>query len=267
MSNYTYHGTSDLIAMPGRSVQTYPSGLVRVERYFMCRKDDAARYRNVLRINEPMPYDDGAPSIDGLFIFPHQQEQVRDDGFVEFRVTAYGRSNTEGVIDLNPTASFAELLFSQILNNVFDVGSLRLITVAGLQFANPSSVPIINENLIIKQAISTSENFSTDATKYEIRSYLTNGNNYNEEDFRGFAVDVLSNYAIFRKGTIIGQQIIDELKSGVIPSGRFIEAKYIENIRTERFGFFREIVFNVSKRVFYANVNLSAVFFQIYNKY
>jgi hypothetical protein len=93
MSNYTYHGTSDLIAMPGRSVQTYPSGLVRVERSFMCRKADVARYRNTFRANEPMPFDDGAPAIDGLFIFPEPQEQVRDDGFVEFRVTAYGRTN------------------------------------------------------------------------------------------------------------------------------------------------------------------------------
>jgi hypothetical protein len=91
--SYQYHGTSDLIALPGRSVQTYPSGLVRVERSFMCRKADVARYRNILRVNEPMPFDNGAPAIDGLFIFPEPQEQVRDDGFVEFRVTAYGRTN------------------------------------------------------------------------------------------------------------------------------------------------------------------------------
>lgn len=93
MSNYIYHGTRDLIVLPGRSVQTYPSGLVRVERSFMCRKDDVARYRSILRVNEPMPYDDNAPAIDGLYIFPDPQEQVRDDGFVEFRVTAYGRTS------------------------------------------------------------------------------------------------------------------------------------------------------------------------------
>jgi hypothetical protein len=103
MSNYTYHGTRDLIALPGRSVQTFPSGLVRVERSFMCRKDDVARYRSILRVNEPMPFDDGAPAIDGLFIFPEPQEQVRDDGFVEFRVTAYGRTNLIGVIEYAPT--------------------------------------------------------------------------------------------------------------------------------------------------------------------
>lgn len=100
MSNYTYHGTRDLIAMPGRSVQTYPSGLVRVERSFLCRKADVARYRNTFRVNEPMPFDDGAPAIDGLYIFPTVQEQVRDDGFVEFRVTAYGRSTIDPYVQV-----------------------------------------------------------------------------------------------------------------------------------------------------------------------
>jgi hypothetical protein len=48
-----------------------------------------------------MPDDDGAPAIDGLYIFPEPQEAVRDDGFVEFRVTAYGRTNATGAIETN----------------------------------------------------------------------------------------------------------------------------------------------------------------------
>lgn len=103
MSSYQYHGTRDLIALPGRLVQTFPSGLVRVERSFMCRKADVAKYRNALRVNEPMPFDDGAPAIDGLYIFPEVQEQVRDDGFVEFRVTAYGRTNAEPILTRGTT--------------------------------------------------------------------------------------------------------------------------------------------------------------------
>jgi hypothetical protein len=104
--SYTYHGTRNLIALPGRSVQTYPSGLVRVERSFLCRKADVARYRNIFRVNEPMPFDDGAPAIDGLYIFPEPQEQVRDDGFVEFRVTAYGKTNTTGNIEISLSRNF-----------------------------------------------------------------------------------------------------------------------------------------------------------------
>jgi hypothetical protein len=48
-----------------------------------------------------MPDDDGAPAFDGLYIFPDPQEQVRDDGFVEFRVTAYGRTNATGVVEIS----------------------------------------------------------------------------------------------------------------------------------------------------------------------
>jgi hypothetical protein len=134
MSNYTYHGTRDLIALPGRSVQTFPSGLVRVERSFMCRKADVARYRNTFRVNEPMPFDDGAPAIDGLFIFPEPQEQVRDDGFVEFRVTAYGRTNADALltkgfvqgtfvtrfpdgIDQPETVLYATFTFSRVIDS------------------------------------------------------------------------------------------------------------------------------------------------------
>jgi hypothetical protein len=69
---------------------------VRVERSFVCRKADVATYRKQIKVGDKMPNDDGAPAIDGLYIFPDPQETTRDDGFVEFRVTAYGRSNETG---------------------------------------------------------------------------------------------------------------------------------------------------------------------------
>lgn len=94
---YTYHGTRDLITAPGRSVQTFPSGLVRVERTYLCRRGDELRYRSELAVGNLLPDDEGAPAIDGLYIFPEPQEMARDDGFYEFRVTAYGRANTTGV--------------------------------------------------------------------------------------------------------------------------------------------------------------------------
>ena len=107
--SYTYHGTSELIALPNRTVQTYPSGLVRVERSFVCRKADVAKTRLTFKVGNRMPKDDGKPAIDGLFIFPDAQEMVRQDGFVEFRVTAYGRTNVSGQrISLAPIKTFAQ---------------------------------------------------------------------------------------------------------------------------------------------------------------
>jgi hypothetical protein len=96
---YEYHGTSNLIALPNRTVQTYPSGLVRVERSYVCRKADAGQNRSKFQVGDLLPNDDGAPAIDGIYIFPAAQETVRDDGFVEFRVSAYGRTNTTGNMD------------------------------------------------------------------------------------------------------------------------------------------------------------------------
>lgn len=96
MSNYTYHGTTDLVTLPQRDVQTFPSGLVRVDRTYACRKALADRYRRDLAVGNPLPLDPGTPAIDGLYIFPEPREIVRDDGFSEFRVSAYGRTNTTG---------------------------------------------------------------------------------------------------------------------------------------------------------------------------
>ena len=96
--NYTYHGTRDLIVLPGRSVQTFPSGLVRVDRTYACRAADAGRFRQQFAVGNPLPFDDGAPSIDQMSIFPEPQEERGEDGFVRFRVSAYGRVNTTGTV-------------------------------------------------------------------------------------------------------------------------------------------------------------------------
>jgi hypothetical protein len=96
MNNYIYHGSQGLITLPERNVQTFPSGLVRIDRVYACRKTLADRFRRDLAVGNPLPFDDGAPAIDGAFIFPDPQEVVRDDGFAEFRVSAYGRTNTIG---------------------------------------------------------------------------------------------------------------------------------------------------------------------------
>jgi hypothetical protein len=113
---YTYHGTSELIALPNRTVQTYPSGLVRVEQSFVCRNANAATYRNQLKAGAKMPNDD-APAIDGLYIFPDTAEVARDDGFSEFRVTAYGRTNKTGQRIRGPIGTRA-INFTANISNV-----------------------------------------------------------------------------------------------------------------------------------------------------
>ena len=89
---------SALIAQPGRAVNTFPSGLVRVDQTYLGLTSQAATHRATLAVGNDMPDGDRSPCIDGLFIFPEAQEKRREDGFTEFLVSAYGRSNTTGQI-------------------------------------------------------------------------------------------------------------------------------------------------------------------------
>jgi len=91
--------TNGLIATGERAVSTFGSGLVRVDRKYVCRSSAAALHRATLAVGNAPPDDDGAPCIDGLFIFPQPQELQRGDGFTEFQVSAYGR--TENVATIN----------------------------------------------------------------------------------------------------------------------------------------------------------------------
>jgi hypothetical protein len=92
--SYQYHGTRDLIALPGREVQTFPSGLARIDRQYICRRGREELFRQTLQEGLTLPQDNALPCVDGAYIFPAPVETIRDDGFVEFSVSAYGRTRT-----------------------------------------------------------------------------------------------------------------------------------------------------------------------------
>ena len=150
---YTYHGTTNLIALPNRTVQTYPSGLVRVERSYVCRKADAARNRSKFEVGDFLPNDSGAPAIDGLYIFPAAQETVRDDGFVEFRVSAYGRINTTG----------SEKIEDEYNNDT--------LSVSGFQLGFITKTKILTQEFVIFQ----SENVTPTTNKIPDRPVIVFG--------------------------------------------------------------------------------------------
>ena len=63
-----------LITTGDRAVQTFQSGLVRVDRKYMAAQGNEATHRATLAVNAALPDDDGLPAIDGLYIFPDTQE-------------------------------------------------------------------------------------------------------------------------------------------------------------------------------------------------
>jgi hypothetical protein len=87
-----------------------------------------------------MPFDNGAPAFDGLYIFPEPQEIVRDDGFVEFRVTAYGRTNTEGSYAVNKIPSAVNF---QIFERAVVGDPLTIATVSKPILANSYIVKLV----------------------------------------------------------------------------------------------------------------------------
>jgi hypothetical protein len=93
-----------------------------------------------------MPFDDGAPAIDGLFIFPEPQEQVRDDGFVEFRVTAYGRSLVQEQVTRGAVYVILQAIDRVVNNETNETTETR------------TPVPALCETYTIRRVSSTSEN-------------------------------------------------------------------------------------------------------------
>lgn len=83
-----------LIPQPERTVATFPSGLVRVDRKYICRTTAAATHRATLAVGNAPPDGQSEPATDGVYIYPDAQETQRGDGFTEFSVSAYGRTRT-----------------------------------------------------------------------------------------------------------------------------------------------------------------------------
>lgn len=84
-----------LVPSSGRSVTSFESGLCRVDQVYTCTDISSSANRIELAVGNSMPDGNDSPCIDGLFIYPSPQETKRQDGFVDFVVSAYGRTHSE----------------------------------------------------------------------------------------------------------------------------------------------------------------------------
>ena len=97
--SYIYKGAEGWIKQPNRMVKTFRSGLCMIQQDYIQRKDkvDFFSFREGDRLSD----EDAEPCIDGAFIFPAPEYKDMGNGFISCTVTAYGRLNTDGVVDLN----------------------------------------------------------------------------------------------------------------------------------------------------------------------
>ena len=118
----------ELIPQGGRSVSTFPSGLVRVDQTFICSTPNIATHRASLKVKEDFP-GGSEPAIDGLYIYPEVQENRRGDGFSELIASGYGRTaNTlqnirkqvfTGTLQRRSVSGSTTLFYSQNIINGF----------------------------------------------------------------------------------------------------------------------------------------------------
>jgi hypothetical protein len=102
-----------LIPQPGRTVNTFPSGLIRVDQSYLGLTSQATTHRAMLAVGNNMPDGNSSPSLDGLKIFPEAQERLREDGFTEYIVSAYGRLKSTASIERS-IKSFSRVPYSFI---------------------------------------------------------------------------------------------------------------------------------------------------------
>jgi hypothetical protein len=106
--SYEYHGR-DMIALPGRTTQTFPSGLVRVEQMYAVKKGMPFPFGAKQKFPEANPLR--PVSLDGLYVFPDPEVVADEDGFTKYKVTAYGRKSQFPKI----TSGFAKSFWTSVL--------------------------------------------------------------------------------------------------------------------------------------------------------
>jgi len=94
---YIYYGSTDWIPQANRTVKTYRSGLCMITQDFICRNDGKADY---FAFKEGDLFQDSDPCIDNAYIFPDPTYQDMGNGFIKCSVTAYGRVNSSGNIEM-----------------------------------------------------------------------------------------------------------------------------------------------------------------------
>jgi hypothetical protein len=87
---WTFLGTNTLVWQPDTRVQTFPSGLVLVQRSAICRNTYLTTARGSITVGAALPC--ASPSTVTVFQFPQAQEIHEGNGFVRFDVSGYGKA-------------------------------------------------------------------------------------------------------------------------------------------------------------------------------
>ena len=91
---YTRNGEG-VFELPGRTVNTFTSGLVRVDTSYAIKTSNIAAARSVdFQVGSEI-VGDSYPAVDGLYLYPEPQEVRREYGMTELMASYYGRTRTD----------------------------------------------------------------------------------------------------------------------------------------------------------------------------
>ena len=106
--------------LPGRTVNTFTSGLVRVDTSYAIKTSNIQAARSVdFQVGSEI-VGDSYPAADGLYLYPEPQEVRKEYGITELMASYYGRTRT----DVPPPVSTErtiELLYSAISMSINDL--------------------------------------------------------------------------------------------------------------------------------------------------
>jgi len=230
----------ELIPQGGRSVSTFPSGLVRVDQTFICSTPNIATHRGNLKIKEDFP-GGSEPAIDGLYIYPEVQENRRGDGFSELIASGYGRTADTlqnirkqvftGTLQRQSSGTIGNILFNvtnlfysrNIINGFIAIKDGDSLSVEDLGLDDQLFVPF---NLF-----NTNNNYEIVITSIEF--------NYTSQNYIDWNGDLRTRY--FNKFNFYSTQWGPEI-SYSFPWG----SPVIKVINSQNFGIFKELEISVS---------------------
>ena len=226
----------ELIPQGGRSVSTFPSGLVRVDQTFICSTPNIATHRSDLKVGNDFP-GSSEPAIDGLYIYPEVQENRRGDGFSELIASGYGRTADTlqnirkqvftGTLQRSFVGAFfyfTTLFYSRnIINGFIAIKDGDSLSVEDLGLDDQLFVPF---NLV-----NTDDNYEIVITSIEF--------NYRSQNYMDWNGDLRTKYLnrINFYNTRWGSEI---------PYGFVWASPVIKVINSQNFGVFKELEISVS---------------------
>ena len=156
--------------LPGRTVNTFTSGLVRVDTSYAIKTSNIQATRSVdFQVGSAIYGGDSYPAVDGLFLYPEPQEVRKEYGITELMASYYGRTRTdvpppvatERTIELLGTSISMSIndLFFQFVVPVGEIINFRDQGLFDSPLSEPNEIYYLGESIPFSKSSFTYKNF------------------------------------------------------------------------------------------------------------